>query len=130
MTLTAVASKLYGKHGVGVQEVGKVDSDPFKPGTQGHPGENIFDCVDRLCRMKGATLELGPFTGSMLLIGEHSDPVVQDLVEGENIFEDAVRIISNEMLSQKYDITGQAPSAEKVDAGAGGPRSAAPHQAR
>ena len=115
MTLTAVASKLYGLHGVGVQEVGKVDSDPFKPGTQGHPGENIFDCVDRLCRMKGATLG-SDHLGSMLLIGEHSYPVVQDLVEGENILKMQC-IISNEMLSQKYDITGQAPSAEKLTPG-------------
>ena len=109
--LMDIASLLYGKHGVAVLPVGSVDSSPFKE-CQLHPGEKIFDCVDRLSRQKGATLG-SDHLGNMLMIGEHSNPVVQDLVEGENILKMQC-IISDEMLSKKYDITGQAGNAENL----------------
>lgn len=111
MTLMAIANKLTGKHGVATLPIGMVNSEPFKE-CQGHPGELIFDCIDRLARLKGATVG-SDHLGNLLLIGDHSYSVVQQLTEGENI-KKMQCIISIEMKHADYSVSGQAGNAEKL----------------
>ena len=54
----------------------------------------MFDFLDRIARMRGATLG-SDHLGNLLLIGEHSNPIVQQLIEGQNILKMQC-VISNE----------------------------------
>ena len=72
---------------------------------QAQPGEKIFDLMDRAARHRMAILGTDHL-GNFLLIGEHSNPIVQDLVEGENI-KKMQCIISNEGMYRDYAGTGQ-----------------------
>jgi prophage tail gpP-like protein len=113
MPIKAICDKVFADFGVNVLQVGTVDQTPFDK-CQSHPGELTFDFADKLARTRGATLG-SDHLGNMLLIGEHSNPVVQNLTEGENILKMQC-IISNEMMSTDYSVLGQAPNAEEVSA--------------
>jgi prophage tail gpP-like protein len=113
MTLQAIADKVYGKFGVSVRPVGTVDATPF-PKCQAQPGELVFDFVDKLARQRGATLGSDQI-GNMLLIGDHTGTVVQQLTEGENIMKMQC-VISNEVMASLYSAVGQAANAESMPA--------------
>jgi prophage tail gpP-like protein len=113
MTLKQIADKAYGDRGVTVRQVGTLDETPF-PHVQAPPGGQVFDFIDHLARQKGATLG-SDHLGNMLLIGEHSGTVVQNLVEGQNI-KKMQCIITNEMLSAVYSAVGQGANAEEMPA--------------
>ena len=115
MPLQAIASKAYGELGVTVLPVGTVDPTPFQK-CQAQPGELIFDFCDKLARQRGATLG-SDHLGNMLLIGDHSNSVVQNLVEGQNI-KKMQCVISNEMMANIYSALGQAANAETLGAAA------------
>jgi prophage tail gpP-like protein len=110
-TLIDVAEKVYGKFGVSVLPVGTVDATPFTK-CQAQPGELLFDFVDKLARQRGATLG-SDHLGNMLLIGDHTGTVVQNLVEGENIMKMQC-VISNEVMANIYSAVGQAANAETL----------------
>jgi prophage tail gpP-like protein len=111
MPIKAVADKLYGKHGVSVLQIGNVSAKPFEQ-CQAHPGELIFDCIDRLARQRGATLG-SDHLGNMLLIGDHSYIATQTLAEGDNI-KKMQCIISIEATSGNYSVIGQSGNAEQM----------------
>ena len=113
MPLQAIADKVYGKFGVSVLPIGTVDSTPFQK-CQAQPGELLFDFVDKLARQRGATLGSDEL-GNMLLIGDHTGAVTQDLVEGQNILKMQC-VISNEMMATVYNALGQAANAETLSA--------------
>jgi prophage tail gpP-like protein len=121
MPLHPIVSKAYGEFGVTVLPVGTVDATPFQK-CQAQPGELVFDFCDKLCRQRGITLG-SDHLGNMLLIGDHSGTVVQNLVEGQNI-KKMQCVISNEMLASIYSALGQAANAETL-----GPAAAALMQA-
>ena len=114
LTLQAIADKVYGRYGISVRPVGTVDATPF-PECQAHKGQLVFDFVETLARQRGATLG-SDHLGNMLLIGQHSGTVVQQLTEGQNILKMQC-VISNEMLASRYSAVGQAANAEAVPAG-------------
>jgi prophage tail gpP-like protein len=113
MALKAIADKVYGAFGVTVQQVGTLDQTPFDK-LQSQPGELCFDFVDKCARTRGATLG-SDHLGNMLLIGEHTGAVVQELTEGQNI-KKMQCVISNEMMASVYSALGQAPNAEELAA--------------
>jgi prophage tail gpP-like protein len=113
MPLQAIANKVYGKNGVAVLPVGTVDATPFEK-CQAQPGELCFDLVDKLARQRGATLG-SDHLGNMLLIGDHSNPIVQQLREGQNILKMQC-VISNEMMASVYNAVGQGSNAENMSA--------------
>lgn len=113
MALHAIASKAYGKQDVTVLPVGRVDATPFEK-CQAQPGELCFDFVDKLARQRGATLG-SDHLGNMLLIGDHSNPIVQQLREGQNILKMQC-VISNEMMATVYNAIGQGSNAENLPA--------------
>jgi prophage tail gpP-like protein len=77
---------------------------------QANPGELVFDFLDRLARHRGARLGTDS-AGNFLLIGEHSAPVVQQLIEGQNI-KKMQCIFSNEAMAGIYSVTGQKPATD------------------
>jgi prophage tail gpP-like protein len=115
MTLKQCADKAYGERGVTVLAVGTLDATPFTK-CQAPPGGLTFDFVDHLARQRGATLG-SDHLGNMLLIGNHSNAVVQNLTEGQNI-EKMQCVISNEMMANIYSALGQAANAEQLSAAA------------
>lgn len=115
MTLKQLADKAYGDRGVTVRQIGTLDETPF-PHLQATPGEQVFDFVDKQARLRGATLG-SDHLGNMLLIGEHSGVVTQNLVEGQNI-KKMQCVISNEMMAGVYSALGQGANAEELSAGA------------
>jgi prophage tail gpP-like protein len=104
MPLTPIAQKLMGFYGVNVVPVGTVDETPFDR-MQAQPGELVFDFLDKLARHRGAVLGTDS-DGNFLLIGEHTKPVVQQLLEGENI-KKMQCIIYNEDMASIYSVMGQ-----------------------
>ena len=92
----------------------KVDATTFEV-MQSQPGELVFDFLDKVARMRNATLG-SDHLGNLLLIGEHSEPIVQQLTEGENILKMQC-VFSNELMYSIYKLTGQfAVSDDKIDA--------------
>lgn len=104
MTLQAAASKAAAPFGLPVIPVGALDSTPFDR-LQSQPGELVFDFIDKMARMRQATVG-SDHLGNLLLIGQHSKPIVQQLVEGQNILKMQC-IFSNELMASIYKLTGQ-----------------------
>ena len=84
--------------------IGTPDNTPFEV-MQSHPGELVFDFLDKIARMRNATLG-SDHLGNLLLIGEHSNPIVQQLTEGQNILKMQC-IFSCELLYSIYRLNGQ-----------------------
>lgn len=122
MTLQQAADKALSPFGIKALPIGTLPSEPFDA-LQSQPGELVFDFIDRIARMRGVTIGSDE-NGNVLLIGDHTYPVVQQLTEGHNILKMQC-IISNEQLSSEYSVTGQ----RKVEDGSG-PRKSAEMQAK
>jgi prophage tail gpP-like protein len=122
MTLQQAADKALQPFGIKALPIGTLDSTPFDR-LQSQPGELVFDFIDRIARTRGVTIGSDE-KGNILLIGEHSYAVVQQLTEGENILKMQC-IISDEQLSSEYSVTGQ----RAVEDGSG-PRKSAEMQAK
>ena len=104
MAMMPIAQKLMGFYGIKALPVGTVDATPFDR-MQANPGELVFDFLDRLARQRGAHLGTDQF-GNFLIIGEHSAPIVQQLIEGQNI-KKMQCIILNENMANVYSVLGQ-----------------------
>jgi prophage tail gpP-like protein len=110
-TLSQITRTLYTEqHGVPVKEIGTISSKPFDR-VQLQPGEKIFDAIDRLARHRMAVLGTDHL-GNFLLIGERTDPITQDLIEGRNI-KKMQCIISNEGMFSEYTGTGQSAGTDE-----------------
>lgn len=104
MPALAAANKATKPFGLMVLPVGMVDPTPFEV-LQAQPGELVFDFLDKVARMRKATLG-SDHLGNLLMIGQHSNPIVQQLTEGENILKMQC-IFSNELMASIYALTGQ-----------------------
>jgi len=99
---TKVVSSVGGKPLV----VGKPSGMKFE-NMQSQPGELVFDFLDRIARMRNAQLG-SDHLGNLLLIGQYSPPITQDLWEGRNILKMQC-IFSSEQLYNEYTLNSQAP---------------------
>jgi len=122
MSLKPIADKILAPFGVTALQIGMIDATPFDR-LQSQPGELVFDFLDRLARVRGVTIG-ADHLGNMLLIGEHTRPIVQQLYEGENILKMQC-VISNEQVSSIYATKGQKAVADGT-----GPRQSAEMQAQ
>jgi prophage tail gpP-like protein len=104
MPVTAIAQKVVGSVGGSLQVIGSPDNTPFER-MQSQPGELVFDFLDKIARMRNATLG-SDHLGNLLLIGEHSNPIVQQLTEGFNILKMQC-VFSSELMYSLYKLTGQ-----------------------
>jgi prophage tail gpP-like protein len=84
--------------------VGNLDATPFKK-MQNQPGETIWDFLERLAREKGVILG-SDHKGNYLLIGDHTAPIVHELIEGQNI-KQAQFIFHIDDKYINYDVTSQ-----------------------
>jgi prophage tail gpP-like protein len=103
-TADAIFQKVVASVGGSGQVIGKVDPMPFKV-MQAQPGELVFDFLDRVARMRNATLG-SDHLGNLLIIGEHSNPIVQELTEGQNILKMQC-VFSNEQMYSLYKLSSQ-----------------------
>lgn len=104
MTFEAIARKVLAPYPSGIQVVGMLDPTIFDK-VQQQPGELNFDFLEKLARVRGIVLG-SDHLGNHLLIGEHTMPVVQQLIEGYNILK-LQSVWNIEWKSQLYAITGQ-----------------------
>jgi prophage tail gpP-like protein len=84
--------------------IGKPDATPLER-FQAQPGEKTWDLMDRMARMREASIG-SDHLGNILLIGEHTSPVTAQLVEGENILKMQC-VFSNEQMYSEYALNGQ-----------------------
>ncbi|HVG51529.1 MAG TPA: hypothetical protein VM867_07850 [Xanthobacteraceae bacterium] len=122
MSMTAIADKVLAPFGVKALPIGKIDQRPFDR-MQAQPGELVFDFLDRIARMRGVLMG-SDHLGNMLIIGDHPSPVVQDLIEGENILKMQC-VFSNEQMYDLLSVTGQ-----KAVSDDSGPRDSAEMEAQ
>ena len=105
MTLKQMADKVLAPYSIPVLEIGTVPTKIFEQ-FQAQPGELIFDMLDRASRITGNVSIGSDRFGNILLIGQHSFPVVQQLVEGENILKMQC-IFSTEQMYNLLSTSGQ-----------------------
>ena len=84
--------------------IGKLDKTPLE-NFQAHPGEKTWDLMDRMARMRTAMIG-SDHLGNMLLVGDHTSPVVATLLEGHNILKMQC-VFSNEQMYSEYALHGQ-----------------------
>jgi prophage tail gpP-like protein len=84
--------------------IGTVDATKLER-LQANPGELTWDFSDRVARMGLASMG-SDHLGNVLLIGDHSYPTTQELIEGENILKMQC-VFSNEQMSSEYAVNGQ-----------------------
>jgi prophage tail gpP-like protein len=123
--LQQVANEVAAPTGVAFLPIGNVDPTPFKQ-LQVGIGEPIGHFIERLARPRGVILG-SDHHGNLLLIGDHSEPAVAELVEGINILK-CQALISEAEIYSKYLVHGQTgasndnsgPTASEMDAEAMG----------
>jgi prophage tail gpP-like protein len=113
--LVTIANMASNPYGVAVRTIGAVDMTPFQQ-CQCGKGENVWDFVERLARVRGCLLAADAF-GNFVIIGDHSYPIVAGLVEGKNIREMQC-IISNEMVFAVQDVHGQGQASDDLNGSA------------
>src|SRR4051794_1118144 len=104
LNIEGVFNKATAPYGLKVKVIGKPDTTLFDA-LQSHPGELVFDFLDRASRMAMARVG-SDHLGNLLLIADHSNPIVQSLVEGENILKMQC-VFSNEMMSTLFKVPAQ-----------------------
>jgi prophage tail gpP-like protein len=107
-----IAEQLITPFGVKIKTIGVLDNEPF-PKLQNQPGELIWDFLERICRTKGIVLG-SDAQGNFLLIGEHTFPVLSDLVEGQNI-KACQCIISKQHAYTEFNVDSQTPANNKTN---------------
>lgn len=78
-----IADEVVAPYGVKVRTIGNVDLTPFKR-LQCERGELCWDFLERIARFRGIMMGSDP-QGNFLLIGKHSSPIANELIEGQNI---------------------------------------------
>jgi prophage tail gpP-like protein len=107
--IVQVAQEVIAPYRAGLKVIGDVDLTPFDK-LQNEKGELIWDFLERIARPRGVVMG-SDAEGNFLLIGEHSSPVVTDLVEGRNI-KSCQCIISHEHTYSGYQVDAQAPASD------------------
>jgi prophage tail gpP-like protein len=78
-----IAHEVCAPYGVGIKTVGSLDLTPFKK-LQCQKGELVWNFLERIARPRGVVMG-SDYLGNFLMVGEHSSPIVDQLVEGFNI---------------------------------------------
>jgi len=104
MNAVAAGKKVVSSVGGNLKIIGVVDPTPFER-LQSQPGELVWDFLDKIARMRNATLG-SDHLGNLLMIGDHTMPIVQQLTEGENILKMQC-IFSSELMYSLYKLHGQ-----------------------
>jgi len=94
---------------VNVKTVGMPNPMPFDK-MQNQPGEMIWDFLERIARVRGIVMGSDAF-GNFLLIGDHTAPVVTDLIEGVNI-KKCQAVFSKEYAYEKFVVIGQTAASD------------------
>jgi prophage tail gpP-like protein len=89
---------------VGIKTIGMLDATPFAQ-LQAQPGENIWEFLERIARPRGVVLG-SDSEGNFLLIGDHTAPIVTELVEGVNIIS-CQCVIDCQHEYQEFNLLGQ-----------------------
>jgi prophage tail gpP-like protein len=117
-----VANKVMKPFGVTPVVIGVIDPKPWDDGVHSHTGETVWDFLERIGRDRKA--ELGEnYLGDLLLIGDHTSLIVEELTEGENI-KSCQCVINIDKWYSEYGARGQRkntkddapPEANKQDA--------------
>ena len=127
-TFQQVAEQVLARYGVGVQVVGTLNSRPYQY-LQNEKGETVWNFLERIARPRGIVLG-SDYLGNVLLIGDHTNPIIATLTEGVNILR-CQCIISIQNLFGVYvasnstpasdDINGTAASEQEASVGGSGP---------
>jgi prophage tail gpP-like protein len=96
---------------IGKVAIGELDPTPFKK-LQANKGEKIWPFLERIARPRGIVLG-SDHLGNMLAIDHHSAPLVESLIEGENILR-CQCIISKDDFYMKYTASGQIGGTGKM----------------
>jgi prophage tail gpP-like protein len=123
--IVQVAQEVISQYNVGLKVVGSPDMTPF-PKLQNEKGELVWDFLERIARPRGVVMGSDSF-GNFLLIGDHSFPIVTELVEGQNI-KSCQCTIRHDLTYEQYDASAQHPAsddnsgtaASEINATAGG----------
>jgi prophage tail gpP-like protein len=99
-----VAKEVIAPFGVGVRTIGSIDKTPFQT-LHAEPGRKVWDFLEGIARPRGVVLGSDPL-GNILLIGDHVNSPVQDLIEGENILK-CQAVFTHEQVYTDYIVTGQ-----------------------
>jgi prophage tail gpP-like protein len=83
MTFEQIARTVLAKYGTSIKVVGKLNARPFEY-VQPQKGESVWDFLESLARPRGIVLG-SDNEANFLLIGDHNDAPIADLVEGVNI---------------------------------------------
>jgi prophage tail gpP-like protein len=94
---------------VGLKIIGALNEKPFDK-MQNNPGELIWDFLERIARDRGIIMG-SDHLGNFLMIGEHSMPIVTDLIEGINI-KACQCIITRQYSYYQYRVDGQAQASD------------------
>jgi prophage tail gpP-like protein len=110
MTFEEVARKVLSKYsGIGIQVIGTLNPRVFEY-LQNEKGETNWDFLERIARARGIVLGSDP-QSRFLLIGDHTYPIVADLVEGVNILSCRC-VISIQNLSALYAVANSSPASD------------------
>jgi prophage tail gpP-like protein len=103
--ISSIFTKVVSSVGGSPKIVGTPSSMKFEV-MQSQPGEPVFDFLDRIARMRNAKLG-SDHLGNLLLIGDNSPPITQNLIEGQNILKMQC-VFSSEFLFNEYKLNSQA----------------------
>jgi len=104
MPFTVIAESVLKPYGCEVRTIGSPDNTPYVR-CQANPGETTWDFLERIARPRGIVLG-SDHLGNFLVIGDRTAPIVDQLVEGQNILK-CQCIITNDPMFQKYSSTSQ-----------------------
>jgi prophage tail gpP-like protein len=107
-----IAQEVSAPYGVGIKVVGSLDLTPFKK-LQNEKGELVWDFLERITRPRGVLLgsdELGNF----VMVGDHTFPIVDQLIEGYNI-KSCQCVISHKDIHQDVNVSAQGPGNDQFN---------------
>jgi prophage tail gpP-like protein len=80
----SIATQVMAPFGVTPEVVGTIDPQEFPGGVNNETGESVWAFLERLGKHRNVVLG-GDWNGALLLIGDHTSNVVDEIVEGVNI---------------------------------------------
>jgi prophage tail gpP-like protein len=109
MTFEQACRKVLAPYPSGIKVIGVLDATKFDK-LQCQPGELIFDFMERIARPRGAIIG-SDHLGNVLLIGDHGNPIIQQLTEGDNILR-CQCTISKEHSYRKHEMSASYPGSD------------------
>ena len=109
MNVQQIAEKVLTGYFSKILPIGTLNSKPYEK-MQNNPGELIWDFLERIARPRGIIMG-SDHNGNFLLIGEHSMPIVTDLIEGINI-KSCQCVITRAQSFKQFRVDGQAQASD------------------